>query len=769
MVRLFIRTSLFSKQAKAFFALACLVSAFLFQNPFYTHSQTHPKKEESQDLPKPSITFRAKKEVSEETLDLLEKIAQPKIISTLPNEPLQKAAQRFYGDLGIRMIPRIKKANPNFPENGSAAPMLLKMPPAPNIQYSNIQYKNAGSVNHSILANKAIIGAIMGGIPNIIASPTPNPNLSVKSLSASKHTGFILKPEYANNPNLAGNLLKATPDLNEVSSGSLVMVTPVGMVSNNGVCQTSEPTNKKWYEKALGLEDINLFRLKDIPVTIGFFDTGIGACEVDEEKRLDIRFEYWQNGAELEFHNKLDGDNDKYVDDTNGVNVTVVGDLEANPYNNQNPNNVISDEELCPTFIDANHGTHVAGILSGFIFNDELKAKTKGKISLLPIKITDDQRQLTNDYVTKAWQFLDFQKEVKTKNKSSFPQVINLSFVDIEPDIEQYKNKINKFNETLFVASAGNVSTKLFGGKQVSLDKRRLFPATAKFPNLMTVSALKENFELADFSFYGVETVDLAAPGENIYSTVKDFENPNSPQAMGFASGTSQAAPFVSYTAALLYMMGYKDPGKIRRRIINSTDFYPRLRNSVWSSGSLNISKAINIYDDLITIKKEGEPTIIKKGLISSNLNITATIPSESGGEPITLIFPIEQIRKIIPVYEADANGKIWSAIIVSTHNDLLDDSPRQLRLIKCELDLGANLQFVEDIGKKLDDKNTSISWKEISDVTLCDLPDRSFTRKDRKDQIRRDAPDVAAGMDNLKAGFKDLQDFAEISAQYIR
>src|SRR4029078_13661278 len=81
----------------------------------------------------------------------------------------------------------------------------------------------------------------------------------------------------------------------------------------------------------------------------------------------------------------------------------------------------------------------------------------------------------------------------------------------------------------LLVVAAGNDGD--------SIDKTPEYPASYTYANILTVAATTDADKLASFSNYGSTSVDLAAPGDDIWSTYL---------GSGYKqlSGTSMAAPF---------------------------------------------------------------------------------------------------------------------------------------------------------------------------------------------------------------------------------
>jgi hypothetical protein len=132
-----------------------------------------------------------------------------------------------------------------------------------------------------------------------------------------------------------------------------------------------------------------------------------------------------------------------------------------------------------------------------------------------------------------------------------------------------------------FVAAAGNSGT--------NNDSLPFFPASYDLPNIVSVAATNGIDWLTDFSCHGANSVDLGAPGWQIWSTYV-----GSSESYRYLHGTSMAAPHVSGALALARaQFPAAAVDELIERLHRSVDALPALAGKVASGGRLNLHRLL--------------------------------------------------------------------------------------------------------------------------------------------------------------------------------
>ena len=109
---------------------------------------------------------------------------------------------------------------------------------------------------------------------------------------------------------------------------------------------------------------------------------------------------------------------------------------------------------------------------------------------------------------------------------------------------------------------------------------------------MVTVAATDIHNNLLPSSNWGKSKVDLAALGENIYSTLPGGR-------FGYMSGTSQATAFVSGVAALaLSACPRMRPRDFRALLYATVNRLPQLEKRVGSGGRLDAGAALRLLSE---------------------------------------------------------------------------------------------------------------------------------------------------------------------------
>jgi len=162
-----------------------------------------------------------------------------------------------------------------------------------------------------------------------------------------------------------------------------------------------------------------------------------------------------------------------------------------------------ADGDNTPLPTTSSHGTHIAGTIAAEKNNNLGIIGVAPQAKIMAIKFGYD--------IASELKAIDFSIQNGAK-------VINASFGGADFSQSEY-DAINRFKTAggIFVAAAGNSSADNDGGVHS-------YPSDYDLDNIISVAAMDQNDNLALWSSYGAISVDVGAPGTNIYSTVADSD-----------------------------------------------------------------------------------------------------------------------------------------------------------------------------------------------------------------------------------------------------
>jgi hypothetical protein len=222
------------------------------------------------------------------------------------------------------------------------------------------------------------------------------------------------------------------------------------------------------------------------------------------------------------------------------------------------------------------HGTHVAGIIGAVTNNAAGVAGLNWQANLMGVKWVDANG---NAYTSDLISALDW--VIKATKAGVNVRVVNDSqtwagtakSLALSDEIDALGS-----NDILFVTAAGNTAQ--------DNDTTPRYPCVYDRANQICVAASDQHDHLWSSSNYGVQTVDLAAPGVNILSTLRN-------RTYGFISGCSMSAAQVSGAAALVLSTADLSVANLKATLLNAVDLLAAFGSTTRTGGRLDICNAI--------------------------------------------------------------------------------------------------------------------------------------------------------------------------------
>jgi subtilisin family serine protease len=214
---------------------------------------------------------------------------------------------------------------------------------------------------------------------------------------------------------------------------------------------------------------------------VAVIDTGI------DRHHPDLAANLWTNPSEIP-HNGIDDDANGVIDDIHGANFLSGGFRE------------ISDS--------GSHGTHVAGTIAATGYNGLGIIGANPAARVMMLKVSSDGITISTAAVIEALQYV-------TLMKSRGVNIVAINSSYGGPGFSSAEQAA-----ILAAGDAGIVLCAAAGNDGLSNDVTPTYPAGYRLFNMLVVANSTQSDTLASNSNFGSTTVDLAAPGTNIYSTI---------------------------------------------------------------------------------------------------------------------------------------------------------------------------------------------------------------------------------------------------------
>lgn len=297
-------------------------------------------------------------------------------------------------------------------------------------------------------------------------------------------------------------------------------------------------------------------------VLVAVIDTGV------DYTHPDLADNMWRNPGEVP-DNGIDDDANGYVDDVYGIDT----------YNDD------SDP-----FDDHSHGTHCAGTIGAVGDNALGVAGVNWDVTIMAVKwIGADGMGWTDDAI----------------------EAIEYAY-RMGADLSSNSWHIFEYSQAMYdtIEALGRLIVFAAGNDGSDTDIWTNHPSAYDPPNIVAVGASNRYDQPTGWSNYGLRTVDVFAPGEDVLSTVPG-------EGYAYYSGTSMATPHVAGVAALLLSAHPTASWQsVKLAIMAGSDQLAALQGLCMSGGRLNAASALQAI--------EAEPG-----------SVIGTVRSAQTGEPI--------------------------------------------------------------------------------------------------------------------------------------
>ncbi len=315
--------------------------------------------------------------------------------------------------------------------------------------------------------------------------------------------------------------------------------------------------------------------------------------------------------------NGIDDDNNGYIDDYDGWNA----------YNNNG------------SVPSSSHGTHVTGTVGAIGNNGIGVTGVNWNIKVMPVAGSSTVESTVVAAYSYVYEMRARYNETQG-DSGAFVVATNSSFGVDNGNPDNYPIWGAMYDS---LGAIGILNAGATANSNVNVDVQGDIPTAFTSPWLISVTNTTNKDEKFSSAGYGLESIDLGAPGTSIYST-----RPSN--TYGYSTGTSMATPHVAGAVGLLFsaadsafMLAYKEnPAEgallMKEYILNGTDPIASLQGISVTGGRLNIFNSINLLQGNIELIINPSDSLMLNVSIDSSKE-TAIYFDNPGSAPLQLLF----------------------------------------------------------------------------------------------------------------------------------
>ena len=317
--------------------------------------------------------------------------------------------------------------------------------------------------------------------------------------------------------------------------------------------------------------------------------------------------------------NGIDDDNNGYIDDYDGW-------------------NAYSNNGSVPS---SSHGTHVTGTVGAIGNNGIGVTGVNWNVKVMPVAGSSTVESTVVAAYSYVYEMRARYNETQG-DSGAFVVATNSSFGVDNGNPENYPIWGAMYDS---LGAIGVLNAGATANSNVNVDVQGDIPTAFTSPWLITVTNTTNKDEKFSSAGYGLESIDLGAPGTSVYST-----RPSN--TYGYSTGTSMATPHVAGAVGLLFsaadsafMLAYKEnPAEgallMKEYILNGTDPIAGLQGITVTGGRLNIFNAINLLQGNIELIINPSDSLMLSIAIDSSKE-AAIYFDNPGTAPLQLLFSI--------------------------------------------------------------------------------------------------------------------------------